>query len=452
MKIIKSLLLMLIPLTSIGQKINFKDGNYAPDSRILNVRRTVVDTLKADSMFEAMKPLLWDEYNKGLERLNKCRGLISMQGKKVTASDELDFLAYSYDFAITYNPNLRKYKSKNPIGVAYLIPIVGMVVNSGRDGQRYEVDDKNIKKGKITSDVVRYLQCYSDYLTDSLKNVESTINSGWKGNLNYEDLPQKEIIVQMDNPYYRGLWYNNADTLDMVERYQQIHGWEFLYTGNRTYREDSYPQKVKYYIYDSAPKYKVTYSDSGIKEVYNSSGQLVFVPRLNRDNNFEFKEIQRLIYLKDYRNNKYNIRSKSTHTQNYLHLFLERENGFEKSAVEAFGTALGTAFVGGLFGPFSSVTRKANRKGIEEVSKYTDKDGSNYIDQLRKDHENEFGYIYMIKRMSNTSFQVLYLNSRTLKPSYCAIITYKTGSTPFTCDYSAKLIQLPVNIPELVKK
>jgi hypothetical protein len=185
-----------------------------------------------------------------------------------------------------------------------------MVVNSGRDGQRYEVDDKNIKKGKITSDVVRYLQCYSDYLTDSLKNVESTINSGWKGNLNYEDLPQKEIIVQMDNPYYRGLWYNNADTLDMVERYQQIHGWEFLYTGNRTYREDSYPQKVKYYIYDSAPKYKVTYSDSGIKEVYNSSGQLVFVPRLNRDNNFEFKEIQPLIYLKDYRNNKYNIRSK----------------------------------------------------------------------------------------------------------------------------------------------
>ena len=159
-----------------------------------------------------------------------------------------------------------------------------------------------------------------------------------------------------------------------------------------------------------------------------------------------------MFLFESYRNNKYNIRSKSTHTQNYLHLFLERENGFEKSAVEAFGTALGTAFVGGLFGPFSSVTRKANRKGIEEVSKYTDKDGSNYIDQLRKDHENEFGYIYMIKRMSNTSFQVLYLNSRTLKPSYCAIITYKTGSTPFTCDYSAKLIQLPVNIPELVKK
>ena len=48
----------------------------------------------------------------------------------------------------------------------------------------------------------------------------------------------------MDNPYYRGLWYNNADTLDMVERYQQIHGWEFLYTGNRTYREDSYPQNT----------------------------------------------------------------------------------------------------------------------------------------------------------------------------------------------------------------
>ena len=431
MKIIKLLFLMLIPLTSFGQKIIFKDGNYAPDSRIINVNRTVVDTLKAESMFEAMKPLLWEEYNKGLERLDKCRYLISMQGKKVKELDELDFLAYSYDFAIPHNPNNQ---------------------NLRRNGQRYEVDDKNIKKGKITSDVVTYLQCYSDYLTDSLKNVESTINSGWKGNLNYEDLPKKEIIVRMDNPYYRGLWYDNADTLDMIERYQHIQGWEFLYTDNCTYWEDYYPEKVNYYVYDSAPEYKIISSYNEIKKVYNSSGQLVFVSGLNRNDNFVFEEIQRLIYLKDYRNNKYNIRSKSTHTQNFLQLFLEREKGFEKSWNEKAGAMTMAFDSGGPMRLFNSVTQEVHRKALEKVSKYADKDGRNYIDQLRRDHENEFGYIYMIKRVSNTSFHVLYLNSRTLKPSHCAIITYKTGGKPFTCDYSAKLTQLPENIPELVKK
>lgn len=446
MRIIQLLILLSLPLICSAKRIKFRDGNYYPDSCVLNVNVTVVDTLKADSMFKAMKPLLWDEYDKGFERLNKCRNLISMQGKKVTASDELNFLAYAYDIARAYNPNLRIYKSKKTIEAAYLIPIVGEVVNSGRDGQRYEVEDKNIKKGKITSNVVKYLQCYSDYLTDSLNYVESIIESGWVGNINYENLPKKQIIVQMSNPYYRGFWYSDADTLDMIERFQQVRGWEFLYSENRKHVSESYPNKIEYYVYEAAPKYKVTYSYNSINEVYNSTGQLIYVPRLTRNNASEFNEIKRLVYLRDYQKNRYNIKTKSAHTQNFLRLQLERKDGFMESNVEALG-AWGVAFIGGLFSPFSSTAREVSRKGLKKASEYADEVGKNYLNQLKKDHEADFGYIYRIKRISNTSFQVIYLNSKTLKPSYCATITYRTGKKRFTCDYSTKLVQIPSDVP-----
>lgn len=446
----------MLPLTSFCQKIDFSDENHIPDNRFLNVRVTAVDTLKADSMYNAIRPFLLEQYNLGFEKVKKCQDLILMRGKKVTTNEDLHFLQIAYDNAITYYPELRKFKTNKPINAFYAIPLygfaVGAVANMGRDGQAHEKYDKNVKKGKVTEDVVKYLSCYNEYLKDSLKRIEESINSGWIGNIAPENLPRKKIIKQMNNPYYRGLWYNDADTLDMIERYQQTHGWEFLYTNKRKQERDSYPTKVEYYVYAAAPKYKVTYSENGINEVYNAAGQLIFVPRLTRNKTFEFKEIQRLVYLKDYRNNKYNIKSKSAHTQNYLYLFLERENGFEESVTETFGAALGTAFVGGLFGPFSSVSRKANMKGLKQVSKYTDNDGSNFIDQLRKDHDDEFGYIYSIKRLSNTSFQVLYLNSKSLLPSYCATITYRTGNKPFTCDYSAKFVKIPSNISEIIKK
>jgi hypothetical protein len=61
-------LFTLLSLASYGQKIDFSDGNYVPNSRTLKVRSTVIDTLKADSMFNAIKEPLIADYNAGLEK------------------------------------------------------------------------------------------------------------------------------------------------------------------------------------------------------------------------------------------------------------------------------------------------------------------------------------------------------------------------------------------------
>lgn len=444
-----------LPKLSLSQKEMARDivlpdycENMYPEQRLLDVTETVIDTLKADSMYNEIRQVLLEEYNKGVRKLQKVQQLISMRGKKVTDISDLQFLQYAYINAITYHSQLKKYKTKNPNDVAYIVPTADPIINNGRDGQSYKTFEKNVKKGKITENVVTYLELYNTYLTDSLKQVEDSINSGWFGNIAFEDLPRKKIIKQMNNPYYRGLWYNNCDKLDLIERYQQAYGWEFLYSENRISKEDSYPSQVRYYVYDSAPQYKVTYSDSEINNVYNSNGELVFVPRLTRKNYDEFDEIQRLVFLQDYRKNKYNIKSKSVHTQNYLRLLLEREHGFEKSFGEEKDQMLGKLFCLEMFGPIGLLAMQQESKNSNSRG---DKDGRNYIEQLRKDHENEFGYVYMITRLSNTSFQILYINRNSLSPSYSAVITYRTGKRPFTSDFSAKLVPIPSAITPILK-
>ena len=101
---------------------------------------------------------------------------------------------------------------------------------------------------------------------------------------------------------------------------------------------------------------------------------------------------------------------------------------------------------GEVTGDYLTGRNKSQQYVAMEASKYIDQDGQNYVKQLELDHESEFEYIYMIERVSNVSFRVVYLNGL-LKPSHCAIVTYKTGAKPFSCEYSAKLIGMSANIP-----
>ena len=87
-------------------------------------------------------------------------------------------------------------------------------------------------------------------------------------------------------------------------------------------------------------------------------------------------------------------------------------------------------------------------KRYEEALKYKDSLGEKYIEQLREDHSDEIGYVYMIERISNVSFRIIYINKESLQPSHCAIVTYRTGNKPYTTMFSVKLInEFPTHIP-----
>ena len=410
-----------------------------PNDAKVNVSMTVIDTLKAESIFQEMKPALMGAYQKGIDKKGRCHELCSMVGKKVKGEYDLMLISQAYNYCL--NDDRLRYR------------IFGVYFEEDK-----EKVDKIFKKGKITEHVQACLYCYHKYLTDSLKEEQDKIERGWSG-MSKSKLPYKQTTIPMPNSFYRGYRYLRNNDLDSLDKYQQQKGWEFLNTENRKIRSESYPEEVEYLVYDAAPEYRVTYSRYNIKEVYDKDGKLVYVPSLTRkENEAELKDVHRLVYFKDYINNKYDIQSQPDQTQEYLKLILCRNNGFEETASDALGSLFASAFVDYMakstLSPVDAykVRNQAKEYAVNQALKYSDIIGKRYIEQLKKDHAEEFGYVYMIERLSNVSFQVVYLNEQTLKPSYCAVITYKTGEKPYTSTFTTKLVNIPDNIPPVITK
>ncbi|MBQ8116029.1 MAG: energy transducer TonB [Prevotella sp.] len=131
----------------------------------------------------------------------------------------------------------------------------------------------------------------------------------------------------------------------------------------------------------------------------------------------DLENIKRIVYLKDFQNNKYGIKSQSTRTLEHLKQTLYKVDGLNLCYNYWF----------------------------------FDSKAKDYIKQLETDHSEEFGYVYMIERISNVSFRVVYIHELTLKPSLCAIISYKTGKKPYTIECITTLTTIPSNIPPCYK-
>lgn len=440
------------------------------DSAIVYVTRTVVDTLRAEGIFNTdIKPTLLAEYEKGVAKQRRIKELQSMEQKKVKTPEDLDLLNQAYmkyllkdydridknhkiDFRIEKIPLSKQsfYVIKISRKDEYGWPVVEAKSN---------VADKNVAKGVLSSEVRQYLAFYDTWLTDSLKTEHDIIDRGWTEWIDNEKRPLKEITIPIRNSFYRGsFWY--FEYIGMNEEMQQKKGWNFLYTEDGKYHHDSYPVKIGYYVYDSYPNYRVIRNEDKIKGVYDSQGNLVYIPLLKRYQSDEFISIKRLVYLRDYLKNKYEIHSQPEETQEYIKYELSKDFESADDGSHLFSSMFAAALIGAaadeLLSPVDAhkVKNEAKDYAIKSLPHKTkprwNRAGDNYIEQLEKDHADEFGYVYMIERLSNVSFRVVYLNKQTLEPSYCAVITYRTGEEPYTAKFSTKLVDMPSDIPPVI--
>lgn len=413
-------------LTMFQMRSVIRDKDYLPQNLMIKGDISVVDTLKAQTLYEELK-VGANKVNEELSRLTK---LLSSKETKVTDKFDLALMNDALCWIKNFRPLLLEEKQ----------------------GSIAPMFEDNIQKGKLTSQMKEYFDYYLKYLTDSVGKLQSKL-SGGRWELAAESLPRKTISTSVLNPYYRGFNYNDSELLDLVETEQQ-QTWHFLYSSNYKKREDSYPKKMEYLSFDGHPQYKVTYYEDNYRGihpefVYDTKGNLVYVASLTRYyDSSPFQEIRRLVYLRDYQNNKYGIKSRSEKTQRYLQLILCRNNGFERTQSEA----IASVFAAGLTSDLryrGNTGKKIANGALSKVNVYNDSDGKRYIAQLGEDHASEFGIVYMIERLSNLSFRIVYLDTQ-LRPSHCATITYKTGGKPFTQELTGRLVSMPTNLPPLM--
>lgn len=457
--------------------------DYHPNERFINTTITVIDTAQAERLFQPIRDSLLIDYEKGKAKLKRCQDLHSSNISKVKTKEEKDMLLQAYCYCWTnkqeiiakiYGEKMRKKMFNNALLQSFFSPLPIMkskdltkdlITDDGHiryegekityNGQEIVVIDKDIIKGKLTPNVLLFLDTYNSFLADSIQTVYDNIELGWH-QWSPSELPYKKVSQTVQNPYYRGNNYKDDKILNLVDRYQQGKGGDFFYEGTRTYKEDTYPTKFKYYIYTNHPQYKV---DSEELDVYNTNGQLVYVNSLMRSDKNVFEEIKRVLFLRDYQNNKYGIKSQSKRTQEFLNRVLGQERGIEyfgyDKAIFSIGSAAMLSPLAALLGD-SDLRKMSPQQRLSAVGDMQDwlhdTHGENFIKQLEQDHECDLGYIYMIERVSNISFRVVYIDSCSLKPSWCALIIFRTSTKPYTKTFSAELIAMPDNIPPIRDK
>ncbi len=171
-------------------------------------------------------------------------------------------------------------------------------------------------------------------------------------------------------------------------------GWEWIYNEEYTFHDDSYPHRISYRKYVNHPQYTVVGDN-----VYNKSYAIVRV----EENNFENVEFEllRYVYIKDYKNNKYNFSKENAKAQNYV--------------------------------------KKQLRILPQDFYGYSEP-GALFLEQLEKDHKNDFDNLLKCERLGNLSFKLTYGN-KLKEPTKTYKVTY-TNKGAYT--YGITIAELPL--------
>lgn len=314
---------------------------------------------------------------------------------------------------------------------------------------------KILSRSRIYNDdyVKETLEWYEKYLEKNLKKQTEKLLA------NLQDSLQERVVITKKNKFYRGRNYKDYRILNLLENSLPAKGWEWLNTNNYIQKEVRYPEQLNYFVFNNVPQYKVFVSWSDMVDnkinhnnavVYNNKGTLVYVPNIWRGDIEEFnnieEDIKKIIYLKDYKHNKYNIKQKSGETQAEIIANLSRKNESKYKNIVYPKNSYVTNYNSDYLSTIALVGISIAAQNVKNDIAF--KDYWNYKKQLEIDHSAEFGYVYIIERISGVSFRLVYIHEETLKPTYCALVTYKeTGDKSYTCDYSIKLIDIPKQIP-----
>lgn len=396
-----------------------------PNKRMIDTIVSVIDSIPAYESFLLIKPDILNQIEELRNEQNVLQALLQSKRNKAKTDYEKQIVSNAFEFARLNNTRYYKYKWSGEL----------------------EKDLKDVNKGKL-SESVRYFLSYYDtnYLSEEISQLTYSLEHNWTKFL--DNPPTKKVSIKIENPNYRGLHYDNYYRLNDIEESRLLGEYDFLLTEDGEKVKESYPIELSYLKFDKLPEYKVVDLtwENHFFQIFDSNGRLNYIPIIQRQSDnmlypgFISEEIERQVYHQDYLNNKYGILKENSKTQLFLYLWIGRDKGMQLSTLDLdpYSTEYGYNLIG-------EHKRKVNPES------YKDNIGERFLKQIKSDHKADFGYLYLVERLSPTKFFVIYLNENTLRPSVCATVSFSTGCKPYTATFTVKLCKAPNNIPEVIR-
>ena len=332
------------------------------------------------------------------------------------------------------------------------VNILGMPknMNTTLEKELEKAEKQLTKKQRTYPAVANYAKFLSEQHSTQLRILEQQIRhfEGANPFRMYEDsignrqYPKREIQVQVKNKYYRPALFQpnyNESQLNEVDAAIQKRGWEWIDTDEHKRVSESYPISYTYDKYESHPAYKVVSSGQGRGCVYDQEGGLVFVPSETRNNKEELKKILlNLAYQKDYKDNKYDILKEDKDVQYAIvnRLGLSKDNDARVAGIMAKGLEAGLRSEYGTLSQRIQAERQKDQLAkslLSQALRMMNDTADKFLEQLKKDHSEDYEYIYRIERASDTSF-IIHYTTKEMKP-FCDVRIGYQGTKPYECDW-----------------
>lgn len=272
-----------------------------------------------------------------------------------------------------------------------------------------------------------------------------------------KEIPTKLIKYNIRNKFYRPL--ASADNKDVMDISLQTSGYEWIFAEENTYKNDSYPIEMEYYLFASHPELRI----SG-NAIYDSQGKLIRIIQLRQAYSFGRidynnivitdkngpvsidamrEKIINLLYANDYKNNKYGIKENLDADTKYaienLVGIQSKTQEIEKMAIE-YDAANFINANNNIKQRMSQSQRAEFNAQWAKVSKYpslieshrkkmkNDK-ARRWLQQVISDHDANSLSCYRISRVNDLCFAIEYENSNTHTIIIKAIVEFFNAPT-----------------------
>ena len=458
----------MLPVTVNAQSYG-NDWLFNDSTEFFQQPKAVIDTAKVESVSFTYTTMKKDSLNQQKDSIARVVDIIDI----IINMTEKEKLQESNGTLPLYSLLLDELKNESPQLDKETINdrLATVLINDRREKvlqfqrlYKKEIDkaDKLFSKKQQTHPVIiEYAKIVRSYYEVNIKSIEQEVAFYdsydafyWyrisEGNENY---PQKTIYLTVKNANYRpallqSAWkYASYDRIDTLELRLQRRGWEWMnkYDFGQQ-KEEHYPHEYRYVSFPEHPEYRlVNMTNRSDFALFDTSGNLVRFPSISHEDLLRRQRpnlIEALLlmdYRNDYANNKYNIKSEGKDVQ----YAIVNRLGISNESNKRMANAIAKGSEGGLIFRYSYNWKEsikgyiqrdnAARQMTGEMLRMMNDTAHNFLDQLKKDHEEDYKYIYKIERLTDVSFKVQFV-TKELKPRCDVVITYYQVK-PFLCDW-----------------